>query len=63
MSSSSGSTQLRSPVSPPILALTLSRRCVGPEGRGLEEICHAWEKEQELGYSMVSQLLLHIQAT
>ena len=39
VNSSSGSTQLTSPVSPPTLALTLSRRCVGPAGRGLEETC------------------------
>lgn len=58
---SSGSTQLRSPVSPPMLVLTLSLRGVGPEGRGLEEIC--WEKVQKLEPSLVSKQLLHIQAT
>ena len=63
MKSSSGSTQLTSPVSPPILALTLSRRCVGPEGRGLEEICS--EKEgsgvrTQLGVPTTRTLTSHV---
>lgn len=41
-----------SPVSPPMLVLTLSRRCAGPRGRGLEGICP--EKEWRLESGVVN---------